>query len=144
VLLSDGNENLGNAEEQARLAKLNGIQIDVVPLAAGQRNQNEVLVESVAAPTQIEKGAQIAVTVRIRSFNPNPVFGELTLRKISEGESTEVKDSPKKVTLDPGLNSITFNDTVDREEQSYSYEAEFHAKGFNDASGRFVKGLPGS
>ena len=35
VLLSDGNENLGNAEEQARLAKQNGVQIDVVPLAAG-------------------------------------------------------------------------------------------------------------
>ena len=35
VLLSDGNENLGNAEEQARIARQNGVQIDVVPLAAG-------------------------------------------------------------------------------------------------------------
>ncbi len=46
VLISDGNENLGNAEEQARIAKLNGVQIDVVPLAAGYRNENEVLVKA--------------------------------------------------------------------------------------------------
>src|SRR5262249_49037737 len=36
VLISDGNENLGNAEEVARLAQRNGAQIDVVPLALGQ------------------------------------------------------------------------------------------------------------
>ena len=48
VLISDGNENLGNAEEQARLAKSIGVQIDVMPLAAGQRNEEEVLVERVA------------------------------------------------------------------------------------------------
>ncbi|HEY1860882.1 MAG TPA: VWA domain-containing protein, partial [Gemmataceae bacterium] len=145
VLLSDGNENLGVAEEQARLAKLNGVQIDVVTLAAGQRNQNEVLVESVSAPTQIEKGSQLAITVRIRSFNPNLVFGKLSLHKVSEGNSIPVKDSPKKVVLEPGLNSITFSDTVDQEEQSYSYEAEFQPEGVQDADGNvLVRGLPGS
>jgi hypothetical protein len=29
VLLSDGNENLGNVEDQIRLAKLNNVQVDV-------------------------------------------------------------------------------------------------------------------
>ena len=47
VLISDGNENLGNAVEQARIARQNGVQIDVVPLASGYRNENEVLVERV-------------------------------------------------------------------------------------------------
>src|SRR5262249_46132647 len=40
VLFSDGNENLGNAEEQARIAAQNGVQIDSVPLAAGYKNEN--------------------------------------------------------------------------------------------------------
>src|SRR5262249_29514544 len=55
VLISDGNENLGNAEEQARIAERNGVQIDVVPLAAGYRNEDEVLVESVDAPPRTEQ-----------------------------------------------------------------------------------------
>jgi uncharacterized membrane protein len=145
ILLSDGNENLGNAEDQARLAKLNGVQIDVVPLAAGQRNVNEVLVESVSAPTQIEKGAKLAVTVRIRSFNPNIVVGMLHVRQITEGNSTALKDSPKRVFLESGLNSITFSDIVEQQEQSYTYEAEFQPEGVQDADGNLlVKGLPGS
>jgi uncharacterized membrane protein len=144
VLLSDGNENLGNMEEQARLAKLNNVQIDVVPLAAGQRNQNEVLVESVSAPAQIEKGADLAVTVRIRSFNPNIVRGQLQLVRVTEGDKEEpVKGSPKKVDLEPGLNAITFHDSVTDQEQSYSYEARFTPEGFFNGQ-EFVKGLPGS
>src|SRR5207302_536833 len=39
VLISDGNENLGNAEEQPRIAKINGAQIDGVPLASGYRTE---------------------------------------------------------------------------------------------------------
>jgi hypothetical protein len=144
VLISDGNENLGNVEEQARLARLNNVQIDVVPLAAGQRNQNEVLVESVSAPTQIEKGADLAVTVRIRSFNPNIVKGELKLVRVTEGDKEEsVPGSPKQVDLEPGVNSITFHDTVTDQEQSYSYEARFTPKGYFNGE-RFVEGLPGS
>ena len=34
VIISDGNENLGQAEEQARIARQNGAKIDVVPIAA--------------------------------------------------------------------------------------------------------------
>ena len=68
VLISDGNENLGNAEEQARIAKLNGVQIDVVPLAAGYRNENEVLVQSVEAPPKTEQGSRLPIRVLVRSY----------------------------------------------------------------------------
>ena len=70
VLISDGNENLGNAEEQARLAKSLGVQIDVVPLAAGQRNEDEVLIERVEAPPLIEQGSKVPIRVLVRSYNP--------------------------------------------------------------------------
>ncbi len=81
VLISDGNENLGDAKEQARLAKLNGVQIDVVPLAAGQRNENEVLIESVQAPAVAQQGVQLPIRVVLRNHNPNPVRGLLKIKK---------------------------------------------------------------
>ncbi len=80
VLLSDGNENLGLAEEQARVAAANGVQIDVVPLAAGYRNENEVLVQRVEAPAITEQGGRLPIRVLVRSYNPNVVTGELALR----------------------------------------------------------------
>ena len=71
VLISDGNENLGKAEDQARLAKQNNVEIDVIPVAAGRRNQNEVLVERVEAPAQTEQESRLPIRILIRSFNPN-------------------------------------------------------------------------
>jgi uncharacterized membrane protein len=125
VLVSDGNENLGNAEAQARIAQRNDIQIDVVPLAAGYRNQNEVLVHSVEAPPQTEQSSRVPIRVLIRSYNPHTVSGTLTLRQISEGQSVLVAPSPMQVRLRPGLNSIPFKQTLSKQQQSYTYEAVF-------------------
>jgi hypothetical protein len=89
VLISDGNENLGNAEEQARLAKSLKVQIDVLPLAGlKERNTDEVLVERVDAPPLIEQGARVPIRVLVRSHNPNIVVGKLTLRQITDKEGT--------------------------------------------------------
>src|SRR5262249_10341410 len=122
VLLSDGNENMGNAEEQARLAKQNGVQIDVVPLGAGQRNENEVLVERVEAPPVAEQGARLPIRVLLRNHNPNPVVGELTLRQIVEGVARPVGD-PRKVRLAPGLNTFKFDQPLGAKGESFTYEA---------------------
>ncbi len=126
VLLSDGNENMGNAEEQARIAKQNGVQIDVVPLGAGQRNENEVLVEHVEAPPIAEQGARLPIRVLLRNHNPNPVVGELTLRQLVEGVARPVGE-PKKVRLAPGLSTFKFEQPrLDpNKAESYTYEAEF-------------------
>ncbi len=86
VLISDGNENLGNAREQAELAKSLKVQIDVLPLAAGRRNIEEVLVERVDAPPLIEQGARVPIRVLVRSHNPNVIVGRLTLRQITDKE----------------------------------------------------------
>ena len=107
VLISDGNENLGNAKEQARLAKTLGVEIDVLPLAAGQTNEDEILVERVEAPPLIEQGARVPVRVLIRSHNPNRVVGRVILRQIIEGQKTPGIES-KVVALRRGLNVVTF------------------------------------
>jgi uncharacterized membrane protein len=144
VLVSDGNENLGNAEEQARIAKTNGVQIDVVPLAEGYRNENEVLVQSVEAPPLTEQSSQIPIRVLVRSFNPRPVFGKLVLRQISDGVPRPVPPSPMEVTLHPGLNPFSFKQTLSGKQESYTYEAIFQPEGVLDEKGAVVtNGLEG-
>jgi uncharacterized membrane protein len=146
VLITDGNENLGSAEEQARLAKENGVEIDVLPLAADKRNENEVLVQSIEAPPLVEQGAQLPIRVLIRSFNPNVVVGTLTVKQSSEGGQTvDVPGSPRKnVALTPGLNSFSFRQPLTPEQRSYTYEAEFLPEFVaNDQGKPITAGLPG-
>lgn len=142
VLFSDGNENLGNAEEQANLAKQNGVQIDVVPLAEGYRHQNEVMVQAVEAPPQTTKGARLPVRVLLRNAHPNRiVFGKLELLQNRDGKERpigmvgrgEEEKSPYSVKLQPGLTGFTFRDKAEakkgEEEISYSYRAVFVPEG---------------
>jgi Mg-chelatase subunit ChlD/uncharacterized membrane protein len=125
VLMSDGNENIGNAEEQARIAKQNGVQIDVVPLGAGQRNENEVMVERVEAPAVAERGQRLPIRVLLRNHNPNPVVGDLTLRQIIEGVAKPLGPA-QSVRLAPGLSTFKFNQPLGGDKaESYTYEAEF-------------------
>jgi uncharacterized membrane protein len=143
VLLSDGNENLGNAEEQARIAKLNGAQIDVVPLAAGYRNENEVLVQSVEAPPKTEQGSRLPIRVLLRSYNPQIVLGTLVLKQITDGESQLVAPSPAKVQLQPGLNSFSFRQPLTNQQRSYTYQAIFQPEGVQNEKGEAIAGLEG-
>lgn len=146
VLFSDGNENLGNVEAQARLARENGVQVDVVPLAAGLRNEHEVLVQSVEAPPLVEQGSRLPIRVLVRSHNPNLVVGTLIVKQTSEGRAVDVPGSPRKDTiLQPGLNSFTFRQPLSDDNRSYTYEAEFIPEAVQVAQGdkMFLKGLPG-
>ncbi|HEV3142672.1 MAG TPA: VWA domain-containing protein [Gemmataceae bacterium] len=157
VLLSDGNENLGNAEEQARLAKLNNIQIDTVTLAAGYRNEEEVLVQSVEAPPLTEQGSRLPIRVLIRSYNPRLVRGILQLRQKSTDSAPvlipinpgpgvaehQVGKLAPLVILRPGLNSFNFKQTLGNEKRSYTYEAVFQPLAQANEAGQWVNGVPG-
>jgi hypothetical protein len=142
VLVSDGNENLGNAEEQARLAASLGVQIDVLPLGGRQRNEDEVLVERVEAPPVIEQGTQLPLRVLVRSFNPHLVVGRLTVKQITEDGDRLVGEEPNAV-LRLGLNAFSFTRPLTGEQRSYTYEAEFQPREVRDAGGgKFQDGLP--
>lgn len=153
VLLSDGNENLGNAEEQARMAERNGVQIDVVPLASGVRKENEVLVESVDAPARTEQGARVPIRVQVRSHFPRTVVGTLTLRQTSEGVTEQVTISPStnvleigppaRVRLLKGVNTFSFKQKLDNRQQSYTYEATFQPEFVENDQKQLVRGLTG-
>jgi uncharacterized membrane protein len=154
VLISDGNENLGNAIEQARIAKQNGVQIDVVPLATGYRNENEVLVERVEAPPTTEQGARLPIRVLVRSYNPRPVTGTLKLEQLSEGNAASpvaiepgpgVKERgpPAVVQLRPGLNAFSFKQSLEAVQRSYTYQAVFQPLESVTETGEVVRGLAG-
>ena len=160
VLISDGNENLGNAEQQAYLAKQNGIQIDTLPLAVGYRNENEVLVQAVEAPPQIATGARLPIRVLIRNAHPTRIVrGRLELLQSRDGNekpvpiqaSQDVLDasrSPALVRLRPGLNVFSFRDRAEtakkEEEFSFTYRAVFQPLEAADPDGgNRVEGLPG-
>ena len=148
VLISDGNQNMGNAEEQARIARQNGVQIDVVPIAAGRTNQNEVLVERIEAPTLTEKGSRLLIRVILRSHNPHVVVGNLRLVKTSL-EMVKGKQEPEKimeqiVRLPMGLTPVSFSLPGSDKEDSFVYEARFIPIRVESADGKkLMDGLPG-
>src|SRR5439155_13289722 len=154
VLISDGNENLGNAVEQARIAHQNGVQIDAVPLATGYRNENEVLVERVEAPPMTEQGARLPIRVLVRSYNPRAVTGTLKLEQLSEGSAAvpvaveagpgvKERGPPAVVQLRPGLNAFSFKQTLEGVQKSYTYEAIFQPLESVTERGEVVRGLAG-
>jgi uncharacterized membrane protein len=139
VLISDGNENLGNAEDQASLAKQNGVQIDVIPLAENYKQQNEVLIQSVEAPPQTAKGTRLPIRVLVRNAHPTRVvIGTLELMQNRDGKerpiplvgAREGDESPYTVRVPPGLTPFTFRDKAEggkkgEDELSYTYRALF-------------------
>ena len=65
VILSDGNENIGNALAEADVAKSNGIPIDVVPIE--YESPNEVVFESIKAPPRARPGQTAELRLLLRS-----------------------------------------------------------------------------
>jgi hypothetical protein len=145
VLVSDGNENMGNALDQAAVARQNGVQVDVVAVAPGYKNENEVLVQSVEAPPVTTTGTRLPLRVLIRNTSKTRVVrGVLELLRVGlneaggekveqvaiEADQPQVIDAPMgkpaTVILQPGLNALRFRDVPPKAgETSFSYRATF-------------------
>jgi uncharacterized membrane protein len=140
--------------------KQNGIQIDTLPLAKGYRNENEVLIQAVDAPSVTARGTRLPIRVLIRNAHPTrSVRGKLELLQSKDGvdrpvpisPASEVLDgskSPALVQLRPGLNVFTFRDRADseknEEEFSFTYRAIFTPlESLNPLGAVISEGLPG-
>ncbi|HZZ78951.1 MAG TPA: VWA domain-containing protein [Gemmataceae bacterium] len=150
VLISDGNENMGRAEEQARMAKQNGVEVDIVPIAEGRKHQNEVLVERLEAPAVTEKDSRLPLRVVIRSFHPEIVVARLQLRKITfdpAGDARNDKDNNRlspEVKLRQGLNVFYFQQAGAKDDTVAAYEATVIPLRVETVDGRKkADGLPG-
>ena len=91
VLISDGNENVGNALAEAEIARSNGIPIDVVPIE--YESPNEVVFESLKAPTRARPGqtADLRLIMRSQRAARGTVF---------------LKEGGRPVDLDPNRRAL--------------------------------------
>ena len=103
VVLSDGNENLGDALQEAPVARANDVAIDVVPLTSPARR--EVLLENLNLPGEAKIGEPVDVRILARSTVATPA----TIKLFRNGKYL----GSKSVELNAGRNAFAFPQTVD-------------------------------
>ena len=104
VVISDGQENLGDAAEQARFLRAQGVQVDVAPSEGF--SGPEVLVASVIAPSSANTGERVPVEVTVGSAG---VAGA-TLQVSLDGAVV----AARQVALEPGETRFFFDVDIDR------------------------------
>jgi Mg-chelatase subunit ChlD len=125
VLISDGNENIGDSLEQARSLAADGIGIDVLPIRTTARG--DVIVEKVAMPTDVRRGQPFELRVVMNNTTPaerggGRVAGRLeVIRKTGE---TEQRLADQHVVLEPGKRVFTVREQIDLPD-FYTYDARF-------------------
>ncbi|HLG70021.1 MAG TPA: VWA domain-containing protein [Chloroflexota bacterium] len=113
VILSDGNENVGKAIDQARLAGAAGVQIDYVPVA--KNDDPEVYVKQVQSPATLREGEGFSVSVTVESN----LDSTAKIRLLTDGAvSTEAT-----VQVHKGTNSYVF-DHKPLDSGAHSFEAD--------------------
>jgi uncharacterized membrane protein/Mg-chelatase subunit ChlD len=127
VLVTDGNENIGDVKQAASVLAQSGIGIDTVPIDLNKGA--EVAVERVAMPTDVRQGQPTEVRVVVTNYGKpteqNPTGearGTLKISRTHDGE--EALLSEEAVTLAPGKNVFKV-DTKLEKTGAYNYRAEF-------------------
>ena len=128
VILSDGNENLGNASEIAMQLAEDGVGIDVIPIWL-QRN-NDVAVERVSLPSDIRRGQPFEARVVVNNRTPvtelddGRVSGKLRLVRRQGSQETTLDEM--EVELPAGKTVYRFSDEIE-ESDFFEYQARFVA-----------------
>jgi uncharacterized membrane protein len=116
VIVSDGNENMGDALSLARSMAEDGIGIDVVPVALSAKS--EIAVEKIVLPTELRKGQafEARIVINNQTDSPDesaePVTGKLRLT-MGSAKSSELL-TEQQVTLRPGKNIHGFKHELER------------------------------
>jgi uncharacterized membrane protein len=117
VLLSDGNENIGDALNALMAAKPLGVSVDVVPL--GVAHGNDVSVQKLGLPSTLKKGQTFEVKIFAQADKAQPATVRLYRNDQLLGE--------QKVELTAGKNLFTFPQTL-TEPGFYSYDVAVEAR----------------
>jgi Mg-chelatase subunit ChlD/uncharacterized membrane protein len=126
VLVSDGNQNQGNALEQAQAAAAAGIGIDVVPVR--YRPRADVSVDRLIVPGEVRRNQPFDLRVVLsNNCGPKPgdkgeVPGRLIVTKIVDDQP--VDRTEQVVTLPPGKKVFNLRQSIDAA-NFYTYEARF-------------------
>jgi Mg-chelatase subunit ChlD/uncharacterized membrane protein len=127
VVVSDGNENLGNAMEQAQGLAAAGVGVDVLPIR--YHNLAEVAVERVVLPPDVRRNQPFDLRVVVNNLtvprppqHPGVVHGKLLLYQSTPEGTRLLGEQP--VTLPPGKKVFTVRQQIDAP-NFYTYEARF-------------------
>ncbi len=124
VILSDGNENLGNASQLASRLAESGIGIDVIPVPLN--SDAEVLVEKIDLPSDIRQGQPFEARIVVNNYSAEgsnaSVQGRLRVTQSLGGDEQLL--SEEEISLAPGKNVFPLRHTIDQP-APYTYRAEF-------------------
>lgn len=124
VIITDGNENLGQANAVATRLAQSGIGIDIVPILLD--TPSEVVVEKIDLPSDLRKGQPFEARVVLSQYsdreNPQPVSGKIRVKQSIRGEESLLMEEP--LVLRPGKNVVPIQHQIDQP-AAYVYEAEF-------------------
>ncbi len=126
VIVSDGNENVGNALEEAHALAEAGIALDVVPIHYPPRT--EVIVEKVTIPPDIRRGQPFDLRVVLNNVaqptENNAAVAKGKLKIVRKTRDQERVLSEESVTLEPGKHVLTLREEIEAAD-FYTYEAQF-------------------
>ena len=130
VLISDGNENVGDVSEQALGLAAAGIGIDVVPIR--YHNRSEVAVERLTVPGDVRRGQPFDMKVVVTNTTEptgdaaegksGDISGKLVVSQVTGGQPIVI--SEEQVTVPPGKKVFTVRQEID-DPSFYTYEAKF-------------------
>ncbi len=118
VLVSDGNENVGDAMSAVSSARSLGVTVDVVPL--GVNRGGDVSVQKLSVPTNLKKGQTFEVGVFIQADTNRAATLRLFQNNRFLGEQS--------VDLAAGKNLFTFPQTLN-EPGFYAYDVQVDVPG---------------
>jgi Ca-activated chloride channel homolog len=118
VLMSDGNENVGDAMSAVLAAKQLGVTVDVVPM--GVVRANDVSVQKLQVPTKLKEGQVFETKIFVQADRATPA----TVRLIRDDQFL----GSQKVELSAGKNLYTFPQTLAKQ-GFYKYEVQVDAPG---------------
>ncbi len=120
VLVTDGNQNIGDALAEARSVAEAGVSIDVMPVPLDRRS--DVAVEKVALPPDIRRNQPFEARVVINNAGDRNIKGRIQIvRRAGEHQDTLV-DEPHEIK--PGKSVFPFRQNIDQAD-FYTYEARF-------------------
>lgn len=118
VLMSDGNENIGDVMGAVTQAKAQGATVDVVALGASRGS--DVFVQKVQVPAKLKKGQPFELKVFIQADEPQEVMAQVFLNDSPIGQ--------QKVKLEAGKNLFSLPQTLP-EQGFYNYDVRVDAPG---------------
>jgi uncharacterized membrane protein len=137
VLVSDGNENIGEAMSALVAAKSLGVSLDVLPV--GAMRANDLSVQKLGLPSNLKKGTAFEAKIFVQADKATPATIRLYRNDQYLGE--------QNVQLESGKNLLTFPQKL-MESGFYNYDVRVEAAGDvlpqnNRASAfTFVRGEP--